>query len=100
MRERRFADVVENSNYTENRRRINSFAQSLVVEADVAAGNGNFEFLASLGDAVNRLRELPHDVRLFGIAEVQAIGRARRGRTRASHVAGGFSDCVHGTELR
>src|ERR1700733_1126555 len=34
------------------------------------------------------------------IAKVQAIRCAHRGRARASHVACGFGDRVHGSELR
>src|SRR5713101_7230244 len=100
MREYSLVDVLKNPNHSENRCRINALAQSFVVKADVATGDGNLEFLASFGDAINGLRKLPHDVRFFGIAEVQAIGRAYGSRSRACHVACGFSDRVHGAELR
>ena len=98
MHLRRFVHVVENSDHAEHRRRINSFAQCLVVEADVAAGDGNLQLFAGLGDAVDRLRELPHDLRLFRIAEVQAIGRGHRSCSRAGHFARGFGDGVHRAE--
>src|ERR1019366_1849388 len=75
-----------------------SFAESFVVEADVAAGNRRIQFLAGFGDAVNHLRKLPHDIRLFGIAEVEAVGGADRSRSRAGHFARGFGDRVHGAE--
>jgi hypothetical protein len=65
-----------------HRRRINSLAQRLVIEADVAARDWDLELFAGLRDAVDRLRELPHDVRLLGISEVQAI----RGRTGVAPV--------------
>ena len=100
MRERGFADVFEKANYTQHRSWINALSQSLVVEADVAAGDRDFEFLAGLSDAVNRLRELPHDVGLLGIGEVQAIRRADGSRARAGDVASGFGNRVHRAELR
>ena len=87
MRRHGFVDVLENADDAQHRRGIDAFAQSLVVEADVAAGDRNIEFFAGLGDAVDHLRELPHDLRLFRIAEVQAVGRANRSRARARHIA-------------
>ena len=92
--------VFENADHAQHRRGINSFAQSFVVEADVAAGDGNFQLLAGFGDAVNHLRELPHDVRLFGIAEVQAVGGADRSGAGAGHVARGFRHGMHGAQAR
>src|SRR5713101_3802428 len=99
MREAGLADVVENPDHAQYRRRINALTQSLVIEADVSASDRNLEFLAGFGDAINRLRKLPHDMRLFGIAEVQAIGRAHGSRSRAGYVACGFSDRVHGAQF-
>ena len=59
----------------EHRRRINPFALGLVVERDIAAGDRRAERGAGFGDAVDGGGELRHDLRLFRIAEVQAIGR-------------------------
>src|SRR5579862_3977625 len=98
MHLRRFVHVFKNSDDSDDRSRIDSFAQSFVVETYVAAGDRGIEFLAGLGDAVDDLRKLPHDVGLFGIAEVEAVGGADRCRSGASNFARGFRDGVHGAE--
>src|SRR5580704_5911341 len=92
--------VVESSDYTEHRRGINSFTQSFVVKADVAAGDGNLKLLTGFSDAVDGLRELPHDVRLFGIAEVEAVGRGQRSCSRTGDLARCLGNGVHRTEAR
>ena len=92
--------IFENTDNAQHRRRINSLAQSFVIKADVAPGNGDFQFLTSFGDPVNHLRELPHDVRLLRVSEVQAIGRPDRRRARTGHVARGFGHSVHGSQPR
>ena len=93
-------NVFENADDSDHGCWIDSFAQGFVIKADVAASNRNVKFLAGLSDAINHLRELPHDVRLLWIAEIQAIGRAHRSRTRASHVACRIGDGVHRPKLR
>ena len=55
-----------------------AFAVRLVVEADVAAGDRDVERAARRANTLDRARELPHDLRPLGIAEVQAVGRADR----------------------
>ena len=57
---------------------IDRLAVGLVVEADVAAGDRDVERAARLGDALDRLDELPHDLRPLRVAEVQAVGGADR----------------------
>src|SRR5262249_24764153 len=79
---------------------IDSFPQSFVIKADIAASDGDFQFLAGFGDAVNHLRKLPHDVRLLGIAEIQAIGRSHRSRARTRDIPRRFSDCMHAAQFR
>ena len=93
-----FVNVVKNADDADDRRGIDSFAQSFVVKAYVAASDGNLKLLARFGDSVDDLRELPHDVRLFWIAKVQAICRAHRSRSHTRHVSRGFGDGVHGTK--
>src|ERR1700686_5877866 len=96
----RFVDVFENSDPPNHRSRVNTLAESFVVEADIAAGNRRIKFLASFGNPVNRLRKLPHNVRLFWVAEVEAVGGTDRSRSGASYFAGGFGDRVHSAETR
>src|ERR1019366_9760392 len=90
----------ENSHHSDHGSRVNSLAESFVVEADIAARNRRIKFLAGFGDAVNHLRKLPHDVRFFRVAEVEAVGGADRSRSGASHFAGSFGDRMHGAETR
>src|SRR5438270_6314706 len=94
-----FADIFQNSDHAENRSRIDSLAKRFVIEADVAAGDRNLELFASFGDSVDDLGKLPHDVRLLGIAEVQAVGRAHGSCAGAGYVTGGFRDGVHCAKL-
>src|ERR1017187_2790874 len=93
-------DVVENTHHPEDWRGINPFAERLVIEADVAAGDGNLQLLAGLRNAIDSLRELPHDGWLFRITEIQAVGRAHRSGTRTRHLALGRGDSLHGAQSR
>ena len=80
-------DVVEDADDAEHRSGIDAFAAGLVVERDVAAGDGRIQRGASLGDAVDGGGKLGHDLRLFGIAEVEAIGGGDRRGAGAGHFA-------------
>src|SRR4051794_27420499 len=90
-----FVNVFEDTHHPEHRCGINTFAERLVVKTHVAASDGNLQLLARLSDAVDGLRELPHDVRLLGIAEVQAVGGANGSGTRTRDFAGSFGHRVH-----
>src|ERR1700691_2169174 len=92
--------VVENPYHPQNRGGINALAERLVVKAHVAARDGNLQLLASLGYAINGLGELPHDMWLLRIAEVEAISRAHRSCARPRHLARSFSDGVHRPKTR
>ncbi len=94
-----FVHVFHDSHDANHRRWIDAFAERLVVEADIAAGDWGFQLLAGLGDAINGLRELPHDMRLLGIAEVQAISGRDWGCAGAGNVAGRLRHRVHGAQL-
>ena len=93
-------NIFEDAHDPDHRRRINSLAQSFVVEAYVAASDWHIKFFASFGDAIDRLRKLPHDVRLFGIAKVQAIRRADGRRARTCNIARSFRNRMHRAQLR
>src|ERR1051326_7144107 len=96
----RFVNIVQNADDSKHRRGVYPFAQGFVVEADIATSDGNLEFLAGLCKAVDGLRELPHDRRLLGISEIQAIGCADRIRPGAGDLASGLSDRMHRPEPR
>ena len=83
----------------EDRRGINAFAAGFVVERDVAAGDGRAERGAGFGDAVDGGGKLGHDLRLFGIAEVEAVGGGDGRGAGAGDFARGFGDGVHGAEF-
>src|SRR3954454_14895767 len=70
------------------------FAFGLVVEADVAAHDGEIERSAGLGNAFDTADELAHDLRPLRVAEVEAIGDRERLRPDRAEVAIGFSDSL------
>src|SRR6267143_995976 len=92
--------VVENAEDADDRRRIDGFAKSFVVEADVAAGDGRAEGGAGFGEAVDGFAELPHHFGFFGAAEIEAIRGGDGPRAAAGYVAGRFRDGVHGANAR
>src|SRR5258708_36170049 len=92
--------VVENAEDADDRRWIDRFAESFVVEADVAAGDGSAEGGAGFGEAVDGFAELPHHFGLFGAAKIEAIRGGDGPRAATSHVAGRFGDRVHCANAR
>ena len=62
----------------------------LVVERHVPGDDGSAERLARGRHAVDRLRELPADLRLLGVAEVEAVREADRLAADARDVARGL----------
>src|SRR6266851_2122359 len=92
--------VVEDAEDADDRRGVNGFAESLVVETNVAAGDGCAEGGAGFSDAINGFAELPHYFGLFRAAEVEAIRGGDGPRAAACNVAGRFCDGVHGPDAR
>src|SRR6266404_5763062 len=91
--------IVQDAYHPYNRRGIDAFAQRLVVEADIAAGDWSLQGFTGLGQAIDDLRELPHDLRLFRVAEVEAIGGSHRNGTGTRDIAGSLGDGMHGPQL-
>src|SRR5699024_3083085 len=83
--------VVNGSQNRDHRGRQDRGVTGLVVEGDVAAGDRDLDVDAAVGQAVDRLAELPHDLRVLRGAEVQAVGDGHRGRTRGGDVAVGLA---------
>src|SRR5258708_36087268 len=90
-----FGGVVEDAEDADDGSGVDGFAESLIVKADVAAGDRRAEGGAGFGEAVDGFAELPHHFGLFGAAEVEAIRSGDRTRAARGHVAGGFGDGVH-----
>ena len=79
--------VVDGAEHGDHRGRVDRHVAGLVVEADVAAGHRDPELEAAVGQPLDRLRELPHDLGVLGAAEVQAVAHRDRGRARDGDVA-------------
>ena len=84
--------VGQLADHPHDRRGVDRPAAALVVERHVAADHGHAQRQAGVAQPLDRARELPRDVRLLRVAEVEAVGEAERlgarrrrgcGRTRA-----------------
>ena len=75
-------NVVDHTEDTDHRRRKNRDVAGLVVERHIATGYRCSEFEAAIGKSAYGFRELPHDFRILGRAEIQAV------RDREWHCAG------------
>ena len=88
------ADVVEDAQDADDGggqdRGVQALVAGLVVERDVAAGDGDPELLAGQGQTLDGLGELPHDARVLGRTEVQAVGDREGFRPGRGHVAVGL----------
>src|SRR5262245_37758710 len=69
--------MLEESDDANHRGRIDRFAVGFVVETDVAARNRHTERAARGADSFDGARELPHDGRPLGIAEIQTVRGAK-----------------------
>ena len=65
-------------------------AVCFIVQADIARHDGEAERAAGLANSFDRAHQLPHDLGLFRIAEVQVVGRGQRARAHRHQVAPGF----------
>src|SRR5688500_3471237 len=64
------AGVLEQAYHSEHRRRIDRLAVRFVVEADVAAGDGDVKRSTGSSNTFDRPSELPHDLWPLGITEI------------------------------
>ena len=86
-------NVLDDTEHTNNRGRQDRGLAGLVVEGDVAAGDRDFQFGGAVCQAVDCFAELPHHVRVFRGAEVQAVGYCERGGAGDGDVAVGLCQC-------
>ena len=59
-------DVVDDPEHTHDRGRQDRLVAGLVVEADVATGDGQTQLTTAVGQTAGGLRELPHHRRVLG----------------------------------
>ena len=71
-------DRVHNPDHGYGRSRRNRLTIGFIIEADVAADYRNFQGFAGRPHAVNGLDELPHHLRLLGVAKIEAVGQGHR----------------------
>ena len=84
---RHAAHVLDETDGSDHGRRVDRTPVRLVVERHVSGDDGRADRLARGRDAVDRLRELPADLRLLGVAEVQAVREPDRLAADARDVA-------------
>src|SRR5690606_40036607 len=92
--------IVHYAHYPDDGRRRDRRAVVLVVEADVAAGDGRAQGFAGTAHALHRLLQRPEHLRLFGAAEVEAVGDPHRPAAAADDVAGRFRHRDHAAGQR
>ena len=86
------AHVGDEADAADHRCRVDRAAVGLVVEGDVARHDGNAEHLARARHALDRLGQLPRDLGLLRVAEVETVGCGKGATSRAGDVAGGLED--------
>ena len=92
MDAQRHRHVIHNTHHADHRRGVDALAEGLVVQADVAARNRRLKVPAGLPHPLDGGYELGHDLRLFRIAEVQAIGGADRFGSDGREVPAAFGN--------
>ncbi len=89
---RHAADIGDEAHAADDGGRMDRAAVGVVVERDVARHDRDAERLGSLRHPLDRLGELPADLGLLGVAEVEAVGEAERLAADAGDVAGRLED--------
>ena len=85
--------LLDEADDSDGGRRVNRAERAaLVVERDVAAGDGRVEGAATFGNAAHGFLELPENLRVMRVAEVEVVGRAERRSTGAGEVAARLGD--------
>ncbi len=77
---------VDQAQQADDRRRVDVGPGALVVEAHVAPDDGKGQGAAGLGHPVDALGELPHDLGVLRVAEVEAVDDRDRGGADAGQV--------------
>ena len=77
-------------NCADGRGRQDALTVGFVIQRNIARHDRHIERRNCLTNALDRADELPHDLGLFGIAEIQVVGGGQRRRTDRGQVAIGF----------
>ena len=91
---------VDEPDTADDRRRMDREPVGLVVERDVSGDDRDSERLAGERHPLDRLRELPGDLGLLGIPEVEAVGEGERMSPGARDVPYGFEHGEHAPRAR
>ncbi len=92
------ANVLDETDGAYDRCRVDRAAVRLVVKRDVPGHDRKPERRARRSDPVDRFGQLPSDLRLLRIAEVETVGEAERLAAGARHVASRFEHGERPTE--
>ena len=82
------ACVGQAAEHSDDGGRVDGAGGTLVVERDVAADDRRLQSAAGLAQAADGFAQLPGDVRLLRVAEVEVVGRAERLGADAGEVGG------------
>src|SRR6266850_6335830 len=85
-------NILDQADHTQHRCRIDVIAKCFVVEAHVAASDWRAEKGARLAQAVNDFTELPHNLRMLRVSEIQTIRCSYRAPACTYDVAACFRD--------
>src|SRR5207248_3987730 len=91
--------VVDDADHPDHRGRVDGAALGVVVEADIAADDRQVERATGVGEPAGGLLQLPVDLRLVRVAEVQAVGDGDRPGAGGDDVASRFGDRDLGTQV-
>src|SRR6266576_2447720 len=86
----RALDAGQDADHADDGRRVHGAGRALIVERDVAAGDGRIEHSTRVRNPARRLLKLIEHLGALGTAEVEAVGDAERLSARARDVARGF----------
>ena len=95
-----FGYILDKPDHSYDRGWIYGFACGLVVQADVAADNRNFQFPAGSCHTSYALFHLVVDIVLLWIAEVEAVGNRQGLGAAADQISGCFSHSDSATQIR
>ncbi len=86
------AYVLNDADAADGGRWRNAFALGFIVERDVAGYDREVQRTGRLANSLQTTDKLPHDLRFFGIAEIEVVGQRQRGGATRSNITPAFGD--------